>query len=50
MIEEDDSVPPVAPEEGGNTSEELAYRLRQQKLTSELGRKRDADPLLPLLS
>lgn len=38
MIEEDDSVPPVAPEEGGNTSEELAYRLRQQKLTSELGR------------
>ncbi len=28
----------AAPEEGGDTSEELAYRLRQQELVSEFGR------------
>ncbi|MBM3605431.1 MAG: GAF domain-containing protein [Alphaproteobacteria bacterium] len=28
----------VAPELGGNTAEELAYRLRQQELTAEFGR------------
>lgn len=32
------SAPAVAPEEGGDTAEELAYRLRQQELTAEFGR------------
>ncbi|AYF00441.1 histidine kinase [Paracoccus yeei] len=32
------SAPPLAPEEGGDVSEELAYRLRQQELTAEFGR------------
>lgn len=27
----------IAPEEGGNTAEELTYRLRQQELTAEFG-------------
>lgn len=30
-------VPAVAPEEGGNAAEELAYRLRQQGLAAEFG-------------
>ena len=32
------STPAVAPEEGGDSSEELAYRLQQQELTAEFGR------------
>ena len=28
---------PVAPEQGGTTAEELAYRLRQQRLAAEFG-------------
>lgn len=32
------STPAVAPEQGGGTAEELAYRLRQQELIAEFGR------------
>lgn len=32
------SAPAVAPEEGGDAAEQLAYRLRQQELTAEFGR------------
>ncbi|WP_410218247.1 sensor histidine kinase [Paracoccus sp. (in: a-proteobacteria)] len=32
------AAPAVAPEQGGGSAEELAYRLRQQQLTAEYGR------------
>lgn len=38
MRNDQSSTPAVAPEEGGGTSEELVYRLRQQELTAEFGR------------
>ena len=44
------AAPPVAPEQGGTTAEELAYRLRQQQLTAAFGlfalKTHDVDVLL----
>ncbi|KFG69524.1 histidine kinase dimerization/phosphoacceptor domain -containing protein [Microvirga sp. BSC39] len=45
-----DGAQPIAPEQGGNAADELAYRLRQQQLTAQFGlfalRTRDIDALL----
>lgn len=37
MDDDHATAPAVAPEQGGGTAEELAYRLRQQQLTAEFG-------------
>jgi two-component sensor histidine kinase len=45
-----DGAQPIAPEQGGNAADELAYRLRQQQLTARFGlvalRTHDIDALL----
>jgi two-component sensor histidine kinase len=45
-----DGAQPIAPEQGGNAADELAYRLRQQQLMAQFGlfalRTRDIDALL----
>ncbi|MBL0405774.1 GAF domain-containing protein [Microvirga aerilata] len=45
-----DGAQPIAPEQGGDAADELAYRLRQQQLTAQFGlfalRTRDIDALL----
>jgi two-component sensor histidine kinase len=45
-----DEAQPVAPEQGGDAADELAYRLRQQQLTARFGlfalKTRDIDALL----
>ena len=32
-----DGAQPIAPEQGGDAADELAYRLRQQQLTARFG-------------
>ncbi len=49
-MDQDDAANPVAPEQGGDPVEELAYRLRQQRLTAAFGhfalRSHDVDAIL----
>ena len=45
-----DGAQPIAPEQGGDAADELAYRLRQQQLSARFGlfalKTRDIDALL----